>query len=61
MIKRIFDAGHSGFIGGLSAENYTRIVQTSASTATRDLTDLVNKKIVLKTGNLKGTRYWLNL
>lgn len=61
VIKRIFDAGYSGFIGGLSAENYTRIVQTSASTATRDLTDLVNKKIVLKTGNLKGTRYWLNL
>lgn len=61
VIRRIFNAGHEGFIGGLSAENYTRIVQTSASTATRDLNDLVNKKIVLKTGNLKGTRYWLNL
>lgn len=61
VIKRIFDAGHEGFVGGLSAENYIRIARTSASTATRDLSDLVNKKIILKTGNLKGTRYWLNL
>ena len=60
-IKRIFNAGHEGFKGGLSADNYIRIVKTSASTATRDLKDLVDKRILLKTGNLKSTRYWLAL
>jgi len=60
-IKRIFNAGHQGFKGGLSAENYIRIVKTSASTATRDLKDLVDKGILLKTGALKSTRYWLVL
>jgi len=61
VIKRLFDAGHQGFEGGLSAENYTRIAKTSASTATRDLKDMVDKKMLLKTGELKSTRYWLHL
>jgi Fic family protein len=60
-IKRIFNAGHEGFKGGLSAENYIRIVKTSASTATRDLKDLVDKGILKKTGELKSSRYWLVL
>ena len=58
---RIFDAGHQGFDGGLSADNYTKIAKTSASTATRDLKDMVDKKIFIKTGELKSTRYWLNI
>ncbi len=61
VVTRIFDAGHQGFDGGLSADNYTKIAKTSASTATRDLKDMIDKKIVIKTGKLKGTRYWLNL
>ena len=61
VVTRIFNAGHQGFEGGLSAENYTRITKTSASTATRDLKDMVDKKMLLKTGELKSTRYWLNI
>jgi Fic family protein len=61
VVKRLFDAGHEGFKGGLSAENYIRIAKTSASTATRDLKDMVEKVILVKTGTLKSTRYWLNL
>jgi len=61
VIERFFEAGHSGFIGGLSADNYTKIAKTSASTATRDLADLVQKGIFIKTGQLKGTRYALNI
>jgi Fic family protein len=60
VVQRLFQAGHTGFIGGLSAENYVRIAKTSASTATRDLKDLVDKKVFLKTGTLKSTRYFLN-
>lgn len=61
VVNRLFAAGPQGFVGGLSAENYTRIAKTSASTATRDLKDLLDKKVLIKTGALKGTRYWLNI
>ena len=60
VIKRVFKAGHTGFKGGLSADNYTRIAKTSASTATRDLKDLVEKQILIKRGTLKSTRYTLD-
>jgi Fic family protein len=61
VILRVFEAGHPGFIGGLSAENYTKIAKTSASTATRDLKDLIDKGVLTKTGTLKSTRYFLNI
>jgi len=61
VIKRIFKEGHQGFTSGLSAENYIRIAKTSASTATRDLKDLVGKGMFTKSGQLKSTRYYLNL
>ncbi len=61
VIKRLFEEGHGGFKGGLSAKNYATIASTSASTSTRDLSELVEKKILLKKGQLKGTRYSLNL
>ena len=60
-LVRLFAAGPDGFIGGLSAKNYITITRTSAATARRDLGDLVNKKALTRTGERKGTRYWLNL
>ncbi len=61
VVQRLFKAGYTGFIGGLSAENYVKIAKTSASTATRDLKDLIDKAVLLKTGTLKSTRYFLNI
>mgnify|MGYP003751646199 CR=1 FL=1 len=61
VVERMFRAGVKGFAGGLSAKNYVRIAKTSASTATRDLQDLVSLGALSKTGELKGTRYHLNL
>jgi Fic family protein len=61
VVKRLFDTGHKGFKGGLSANNYQAIAKSSASTVTRDLQDLINKKILFKTGTLKSTRYFLNI
>lgn len=61
VVKRLFDAGHKGFKEGLCANNYQTIAKTSASTATRDLQDLINKQILIKTGTLKSTRYFLNI
>lgn len=60
VLLRIFAEGPIGFKGGLSAENYIAITKTSRATATRDLTDLVEKGALVKTGELRHTRYWLN-
>ncbi len=59
VITRLFNAGPGGFDGGLSAENYISISNTSRATATRDLQALVDLGILYRTGELKGTRYHL--
>jgi Fic family protein len=61
VIARMFREGPDGFKGGLSAEKYLSIAKTSRATATRDLQDLVEKSALLKTGERKYTRYWLNI
>jgi Fic family protein len=61
VLLRMFAEGVNGFKGGLSAENYIAITKTSRATATRDLVDLVQKQALVKTGELRHTRYWLNL
>lgn len=60
-LLRMFHEGVNGFAGGLSAENYIKITKTSRATATRDLNDLVGKKALNKTGQLRHVRYWLNI
>ena len=60
-LLRLFREEPEGFRGGLSAENYRRITRASASTATRDLADLVAKEALRRTGERRHTRYWLNL
>lgn len=55
----MFAEGPSGFKGGLSAEKYIAITKASRATATRDLVDLVAKGVLVKTGELRHTRYWL--
>lgn len=60
-IARMFEEGIEGFTGGLSAGNYISITKTSTPTATRDLSDLVKKGALTKSGERKHTRYWLNL
>ncbi|MBS0603716.1 MAG: Fic family protein [Verrucomicrobia bacterium] len=60
-LLRMFAEGPNGFKGGLSAENYIAITKTTRATATRDLTDLVEKGALTKTGELRHTRYKLNL
>ena len=60
-LARMFREGLEGFKGGLSAENYISITDTSRATATRDLADLVEKGALVRTGERKHTRYWLNI
>jgi Fic family protein len=61
VVVRMFQEGIDGFEGGLSAEHYISITKTSRATATRDLQDLVEMGAFTKTGELRHTRYSLNL
>jgi Fic family protein len=60
-LLRLFREEPEGFKGGLSANNYRRITHASASTATRDLADLVAKGALRRTGERRHTRYRLDL
>jgi|TARA_R110002126_G_scaffold246030_3_gene389078 Fic family protein len=60
-IERMFREGVGGFKGGLSAENYIGITGAARATATRDLQSLVECGALIKSGELKYTRYSLNL
>ncbi|MCY3624931.1 MAG: Fic family protein [Candidatus Dadabacteria bacterium] len=60
-LLRMFEEGPEGFAGGLSAENYISITKATRPTATRDLSDLVAKGALARTGERKSTRYHLNI
>lgn len=60
-LLRMFQEGPNGFEGGLNAEKYIAITGASRATATRDLAELVALQALLKTGELRHTRYWLNI
>ncbi len=58
-LLRIVREGPEGFNGGLSAGNYSTITGSSPATTTRDLVDLVEKKALIRTGELRHARYEL--
>lgn len=61
VLLKMFAQGPDGFEGGLSAGKYIAITKAPRATATRDLADLVAKGALIKTGELRHTRYWRNL
>ncbi len=60
-LLRVLAEGPEAFTGGLSAANYATITGAPPSTITRDLSDLVEKGALLRTGERKATRYRLNI
>ena len=58
-LSRLMRAGVDGFVGGLSASKYMAFTGAPAATARRDLANLVELGALRRTGQLKGTRYWL--
>lgn len=58
-LSRLMRAGVEGFLGGLSAGKYQALTGAPAATARRDLAHLVELGALRRTGQLKGTRYWL--
>uniref|UniRef100_UPI004047E814 Fic family protein n=1 Tax=Roseivirga sp. TaxID=1964215 RepID=UPI004047E814 len=60
-VERIFREGFGGFKGGMSAKNYQTISGAPSATATRDLTKMVEIGALRRVGELKSTRYFLNI
>ena len=61
VLIRMFETWPEGVIGWLSAANYIKITKATVPTTTRDLSDLVSKWALKKTGERKSTRYWLDI
>ena len=63
VLNKLLDAREDGFEGGLSAKKYLSMTKTSLATAKRDISDLVEKGLIVKFEGSAGrnTRYVLNL
>jgi Fic family protein len=61
LIGRLLDAGDGGFLGGLNVEKYLKMTATSKATATRDLSDLMQRGLLHTTGQGKALRYYLSV
>ena len=59
VLARLFDAQPDGFTGGMSTEKYVNLTGASRATAYRELTQLADLGLVLKTGQGRATRYQL--
>jgi Fic family protein len=60
-LLRMFEEGPEGFKGGMSAGKYATITGASPATTTRDLTDLVEKGVLVREGELRHARYLLTV
>ncbi|MBT7859282.1 MAG: hypothetical protein HN712_03185 [Gemmatimonadetes bacterium] len=60
-LLRMFREGPGGFLGGLSAGNYSSITGAPSATATRDLARLVQMRALTRIGERWGTRYHLSI
>jgi Fic family protein len=61
VIHRLLDEGDGGFLGGLNAEKYMKITASSKATATRDLSDLLESKMLFSVGQGKALRYYIHV
>ena len=61
VIYRMLNEGEEAFLGGMNARKYQSISHVSKATATRHLQDLVDKKILVATGNGRNVNYQVNL
>ena len=61
VLNRLLDGGDNGFEHGISASQYQKVAKVSKATATRHLTDLLEKECIIKLdGGGRNTRYQIN-
>ncbi len=61
MLNALLDAGPCGFEGGMSTKKYENLTGASRATSSRDLTLLEDMGLLLRAGNGRSTRYYLNI
>jgi Fic family protein len=62
MVSRVFAEGRKGFDGGITTKKYEAITKCPNRTASRDLSDLVAKGIIISLpGGGRTTRYELTI
>ena len=62
VLNRLLDGGENGFADGISASQYQKVAKVSKATATRHLTELVEKGCLEKLpGGGRSTRYQIKL
>jgi len=61
VLNCLLDGGENGFESGISASQYQKVAKVSKATATRHLSDLLEKKCITKLeGGGRNTRYQIN-
>jgi len=60
VIRRMLEEGPKGFSGGMNATKYASLTKISKATATRDLQDLLERKIFIVIGAGRSTRYQIS-
>ncbi|WP_028631096.1 Fic family protein [Metapseudomonas resinovorans] len=61
VLNRLLDGGEKGFADGISAAQYQAVAQVSKATATRHLSDLLEKGCIKRLpGGGRSTRYQIN-
>lgn len=61
VLNRLLDDGESGFENGISAAQYQAVAKVSKATATRHLSDLLEKGCIIRLpGGGRSTRYQIN-
>ncbi len=61
VLNRLLDGGERGFESGISAAQYQAVAQVSKATATRHLSDLLDKGCLVRLpGGGRSTRYQIN-
>lgn len=61
VVSRMLTEGEDNFTGGMNARKYQAIAKVSKATATRDLQDLVEKRILVSKGGGRSTNYQVNV
>ena len=61
VLNRLLDGGDKGFADGISAAQYQAVAKVSKATATRHLSDLLDKGCLVRLpGGGRSTRYQIN-
>ncbi|MBJ7435073.1 MAG: Fic family protein [Acinetobacter sp.] len=62
VLNRLLDGGENGFEHGISASQYQKVAKVSKATATRHLSDLLEKECITKLdGGGRNTRYQIKV